>query len=55
MENDNRKEVEDCIAWAAQQGYCFANRAAEALGQSTGRIMYCDQPYYNAFSWKDKK
>lgn len=48
------KPVEDCIAWAAQTGYCFADDAAAALGEWTRREMWCDQPYYNAHAWRNK-
>ena len=46
--------VEACIAWAAQQGYCFAEEAAHEYGMIHERIMWCEQPYYNAYSWRDK-
>lgn len=47
--------IEKCIAWAAQQTYYEAEKAAEAFGRLTGKEMYCDQPYYNSFYWREKK
>lgn len=46
--------VEDCIAWAAQHGYCGAERAARQLGNLTGRVMWEDQPYYDAWTWRNE-
>lgn len=48
------KHVEACIAWAAQQGYVFAEDAAHEYGMIAKRIMRCDQPYYNSYVWRDK-
>ena len=50
----NLIEVEDCIAWSAQQSYYRAEESAKELSKITGRQMYCDQPYYNSFCWKEK-
>jgi hypothetical protein len=46
--------VEAALAWAAQHDYSGAERAANQYGLFTGRVMYCDQPYYNAFTWRDE-
>lgn len=46
--------VESALAWAAQQTYTGAQRAADEYGLFTGRVMFCDQPYYNAFTWRDE-
>ena len=48
-------KVEKCIAWAAQQGYCFAQEAADEYGLKFGREMVKDDntAYYNTRSWRD--
>ena len=48
------KRVEDALAWAAQHGYSYVETAASEYGMFTGRVMFCDQPYYNAFTWRDE-
>lgn len=48
------KAIEECIAWSAQQGYCFAGKAAGQLTSLTNREMFESQPYYNAFEWRSK-
>lgn len=48
-------QVEAALAWAAQQTYYRAEEAAREYGDLVGREMYCDQPYYNAWKWRDKK
>lgn len=50
------KKVEECIAWAAQQGYCYAQDAADELTTVTGRVMHEDQNtgMYNTRSWSDQ-
>ena len=47
------KQIEECIAWAAQQGYIGAEAAAKQLQEMTGREMFCDQPYYNAYAFRN--
>ncbi len=49
-------KIENCIAWAAQQGYCFAQEAAHELGMITNRIMTDDDntAMYGTQSWRDK-
>lgn len=47
--------VEDCIAWAAQHGYCFAQQAANEYGKHAGRHMHEDDntAMYGTRSWSD--
>lgn len=52
---EDLKPIESCIAWAAQQGYCFADNAAKALGRYTGREMYLEQAMYNTHGFRDIK
>ncbi len=44
--------TKETLSWAAQQGYSNAEKAAQAFGKEIGEEMYCDQPYYNAWTWK---
>jgi hypothetical protein len=49
-------KVEQCIAWAAQQGYIFAQDAAHEYGMLAGRIMVDDDntAMYGTHTWRDK-
>lgn len=47
--------IEACIAWAAQQGYSYADNAADELSSVTGRIMVESHPLYNVYKWIDCK
>lgn len=48
-------KVEECIAWAAQMGYCFAQDAADEYGPKFGREMVEDEntAMYGTRSWRD--
>ena len=50
---DMRHNIEKCIAWAAQNGYCYAEEAAYCYGTANKRVMVEDQPYYNSYKWVD--
>lgn len=45
--------VEDCIAWAAGQGYCFAQDAADEYGREFKRLMIKDDnsALYGTRTW----
>ena len=49
-------KVEKCIAWAAQQGYCFAGDAAREYGEHFSREMVDDEntAFYGTHSWQHK-
>ena len=49
------QETKDCIAWAAQQTYMNAEKAAKEIEKLTGEEMFLDQAYYNYYSWRLKK
>ena len=46
------ENVKKCIAWAAGQGYCEAEKAAKEVERVTGTEMFLDQPYYANYAWR---
>ena len=50
---ERSKAIEDCICWAAQQGYAFAKTAAEAYGKPRGLRMVNERPYYGSYVFID--
>lgn len=52
---DKMSHVEECIIWAKQQGYCFADKAARQYGLMCQREWHEAQPYYSLWEFKDIK
>ena len=48
------ERTKKCIAWAAQQGYIFAEEAAKEIEEITNEKLVEDQPYYSSYKWVKK-